>query len=148
MILFVDVILKQIFKMGRDFPWTRPKKCPCCGNWKVWGHGFVSTIFQGFDDPLLLKRYRCPSCGCIIKLRPLSHFSRFQSSKHTIRSALVYRITKDRWPPGSAGSRQRHWLCNLNRQIKAHLTEKWKDGLVAAFDRLMILRRIPVSRSI
>jgi len=123
--------------MGRDFPWSRPKKCPCCGNWKVWGHGFASTIFQGFDDPLLLKRYRCPSCGCIIKLRPLSHFSRFQSSKHTIRSALVYRITKDRWPPGSAGSRQRHWLCNLKRQMKAHLTEEWRDGLATAFDYLM-----------
>jgi len=55
---------------------------------------------------------------------------------------------KDRWPPGSAGSRQRHWLCNLKRQIKAHLTEEWKDGLVAAFDRLVTLGRIPVSRSI
>lgn len=148
MILFVDVILKQIFTMGRDFPWKRPEKCPCCGNWKVWGHGFVSTIFQGFDEPLLLKRYRCPACGGIIKLRPSSHFSRFQSSKHTIRSALVHRITTGRWPRGSAGSRQRHWLYNLKRQVKAHLTEEWKDGLAAAFDYLMSLGRIPVSRSI
>jgi len=28
------------------------------------------------------------------------------------------------------------------------LTEEWKDGLIAAFDRLMALGRIPVSRSI
>ena len=148
MILFVDVILKQIFTMGKDFPWTRPETCPCCGNWKVWGHGFVSTIFQGFDTPLLLKRYRCPACGCVVILRPSSHFSRFQSSKHTIRSAIVHRINTGRWPPGSARSRQRHWLCNLKRQLKAHLTEKWKDGLVAAFDYLLTLGRTPVSRSI
>ena len=66
----MDVILKKIFDMGKDFSWTRPEKCPCCGNWKVWRHGFASTLFQGFDSPLLLKRYRCPACVCIIKLRP------------------------------------------------------------------------------
>ena len=105
MILFVDVILKKIFDMGKDFSWTRPEKCPCCGNWKLWGH--ASTFFQGFDSPLLLKRYRCPACGCIIKLRPSTHFSRFQSSKHTIRSAIMHRINTGKWPSGSAKSRQR-----------------------------------------
>lgn len=148
MILFVDVILKEIVAMGKDFSWTKPAKCPCCGNWKVWGHGFVSTIFQGFDKPLLLKRYRCPACKCIITLRPSSHFSRFQSSKHTIRSALSHRINTGKWPSGSAGSRQRHWLYNLKRQAKALLTEEWKDGLIAAFDYIINLGKIPVSRSI
>lgn len=148
MILFVDVILKEIFTMGRNFPWKRPGKCPCCGNWKVWGHGFASTLFQGFDAPLLLKRYRCPACGCIIKIRPSSHFSRFQSSKHTIRSALVHRIDTGKWPIGSAKSRQRNWFHNLKRQAKAHLTEKWKNGLIAAYDYILNLGRIPVSWTI
>jgi len=48
MIHFVDVLLKDIFEMGREFPWKKPDKCPCCGNWKVWGHGFVSAFFHGF----------------------------------------------------------------------------------------------------
>jgi hypothetical protein len=148
MILFVDVILKKIFDMGKDFQWIRPEKCPCCGNWKIWGHGFASTLLQGFDSPLLLKRYLCPACRCIIKLRPSTHFSRFQSSKHTIRSAIMHRINTGKWPFGSARSRQRHWLCNLKRQVKAHLTEEWKNSLIAAFDYIVSLGRIPVSRSI
>jgi len=148
MILFVNVILKQIFVMGQNYPWTRPEKCPCCGNWKVWGHGFVRTLFQGYDTPLLLKRYRCPVCGCIIKLRPSSHFSRFQSSIHTIRSTLSNRIKNGTWPPGSAKSRQRYWLSNLKRQIHAHLTGVWQNQLMAAFDCLLSQGKIPVSRCI
>ncbi len=59
------------------------------------GHGFACTIFQGFDSSLLLKRYRCPTCGCIIKLRPSTHFSRFQSSKHTIRLNFQINATSE-----------------------------------------------------
>jgi len=30
---------------------------PSCANWKIWGHGYVQAIFEGFDVPLWLKRY-------------------------------------------------------------------------------------------
>jgi hypothetical protein len=148
MILFVDAILKKIFIMGRNYPWTRPEKCPCCGNWKVWGHGFARTLFQGFDTPLLLKRYRCPVCRCVIKLRPTTHFTRFQSSIHTIRSALTHRIKNGSWPSGSAKSRQRYWLSNLKRQVHAHLTGLWQPQLMDAFDYFLSKGKIPVSRAI
>jgi len=81
-------------------------------------------------------------------MRPASHFSRFQSSRKGIRSALVRRITHGKWPPDQFSGRMRHWLRNLKRQMKAHLTEKWKSGLMAAFDRLVAMGRVPVSRSI
>jgi hypothetical protein len=42
----------------------------------------------------------------------------------------------------------RHWLRNLKKQARAHLTERWKAGLIAAFDRLMELGKTPVSRAI
>jgi hypothetical protein len=146
MIHFVDVLLKDIFEMGREFPWKKPDKCPCCGNWKVWGHGFVSAFFHGFCCALWLKRYRCPACGCVIRMRPASHFSRFQSSRHTIRSTLLYRINAGRWPKDSCKSRQRHWLKNLKRQKTAWL--HWKAELSQAFDLLLDQGRVPVTSAI
>ena len=147
MIQFVDVVLKVIFSQGRNFLWQRPSECPRCAHWKVWGHGHVQGNFEGFSVPLWLKRYRCPECGCIIQMRPSSHFSRFQSSREVIRSVLARRISHGKWPPDHSG-RMRHWLRNLKRQMKAHLTEKWKSGLMATFDRLVAMGRVPVSRSI
>jgi len=148
MIQFVNVALKVIFAQGRNFLWQRPSECPRCANWKVWGHGHVQCNFEGFSVPLWLKRYRCPECGCIIQMRPSSHFSRFQSSREAIRSALAQRITHGKWPPGQFSGRMRHWLRNLKRQIRVHLTEKWKSGLMKAFDHLAAMGRVPVSRSI
>jgi len=148
MIQFVDVVLKVIFSQGRNFLWQRPSECPRCANWKVWGHGHVQCNFEGFSVPLWLKRYRCPECGCIIQMRPSSHFSRFQSSREVIRSVLAQRITHGKWPPGQFSGRMRYWLRNLRRQIRAHLTEKWKSGLMKGFDHLAAMGRVPVSRSI
>jgi hypothetical protein len=148
MIQFVDVVLKVIFSQGRNFLWQRPSECPRCTNWKVWGHGHVQRNFEGFSVPLWLKRYRCSECHCIIQMRPSSHFSRFQSSRKAIRYALVQRIIRGKWPPGQVSGRMRHWVRNLRLQIRAHLTEKWKSGLMKGFDRLVAMGHVPVSRSI
>jgi len=148
MIHFNNVKLKEIFDQGRNFPWERPSKCPKCSRWKVWGHGFILALFDGFSTPLWLKRYRCPDCKCIIQMRPASHFSRFQASRQIIRSALEERITHGKWVHGLCPSRMRHWLRNLRLQVRIHLTESWKAGLMAGFDRLVELGRIPVSSSI
>jgi len=40
----------------------------------------------------------------------------------------------------------RHWMANLARQAIAHLTETWKEGLIAAFGRLLAIGCVPVSR--
>jgi hypothetical protein len=40
----------------------------------------------------------------------------------------------------------RHWLANLKRHALAHLTASWKEGLIAAYDRLLDMRFVPVSR--
>ena len=148
MIQFVAVILKEIFKQERNFSWNRPPKCPKCDSFKVWGHGFVPAYFDCFEVPLLLKRYRCPDCGCVITMRPASHFSGFQSSRATIRSALQRRINHGRWPPDLSSARMRHWLSNLKRQIRAHLPQSWKSGLMVSYDRLLGMGKIPVSKSI
>ena len=147
MIDFVDVELKEIFEQGKNFPWVRPAACLKCHHYKVWGHGFVPRFFDGFVFCLYLKCYRCPLCSCVITSRPDTHFRRTRCCKETIRALLVLRITTDRWPPSSLPtSRMRIWLANLKRQALAHLASL-KESLIAAFDRLIVMRFVPVSRS-
>jgi predicted RNA-binding Zn-ribbon protein involved in translation (DUF1610 family) len=148
MILLVNIVLNDIFELGRDFIWPRPEKCPRCGNHKVWGHGFVQALFDGFDVPLLLKRYRCPDCGCVITMRPDTHFSRFQASIETIRSSLSGKIEEKKWLPGILKSRQRYWFNNLKKNIAAYLTNSWDKGIMAAFDYFHKKDKTPVSSSI
>jgi hypothetical protein len=125
MIIFSAVKLKELFKKERNYPWKKPQACPCCRSCTVWGHGFAEAIFDGFDRPLLLKLYRCPDCGCVIRLRPMN-----------------------RWLPGISRTRQCHWFRALKTRIKAYLTETWVEGVVAGFDYLLQLGQTPVSRSI
>lgn len=148
MIIFVSVLLKDIVEQQRDFVWKRPPCCPKCDHYKVWSHGFTERIFDGFNIPLLLKCYRCPCCGCVITMRPDTHFSRFQASKDKIFFSLSERLKTGRWPPVQSHSRYRHWLRNLKKQTKAHLTCTWDKGILAGFDYLVSIGRTPVSSSI
>jgi hypothetical protein len=145
MILCVDVLLKLISEQGRGYNWSRPSACPKCNHGKVWGHGFVRRLFDGFCHALLIKCYRCPECGCVMTLRPKTHFSRVQAPITKIREALASRLATDRWPPEGSPSRKRHWLNNLRRNITAWLTHTWDQGEVAGFDWLQALGIVPVS---
>ncbi len=149
MIKFAAVILKEIFNQGKKYPWPRPTSCPRCNSSRVWSHGYTTACFEGFDNPLFIKRYRCPDCGCVITMRPSTHFSRFQSSKETIRSSLQHKITSGRWPPDAKSrARMRHWLRNLKRQIKAILEFSWDSGIMAGYDKLLEMGKNPVSSAI
>jgi hypothetical protein len=148
MIIFSAVKLKELFKKERNYPWQKPNSCPCCNSCRLWGHGFAPAIFDGFIRPLLLKLYRCPDCGCVIRLRPTGYFKGFQASIETIRSSIVYKATSNRWLAGVQRTRQCHWFRFLCKRIKVYLTDTWSQGIVAGFDYLLQLGQIPVSRSI
>ena len=148
MVLFFPVALKILFRKGRNYAWPRPDGCPRCAHDSVWGHGFVAAIFDGYDQLLLLKLYRCPDCGCVIRLRPVRYFKRFQAPIETIRSSIAFKSTSNRWLPGISRSRQRHWYRSLFMRIKAYLTDIWCQGVVAGFDSLLRVGQSPVSRSI
>ena len=148
MILPVSVNLKEIEEKGRDFPWNRPEECLRCHGRRLWGHGFVTAIFDGFKGCLLLRRYRCPFCGCVIRLRPEGYFKRFQASKRVIRFHIVTRFHTGKWVPGFSSARGRHWLRGLKRQVMAHLGMQWMSDLLKAFDLLREMGNIPVSRRI
>jgi len=148
MIIFVKVKLKKIFKKKRNYSWSRPKSCPRCNDYKVWGHGYAQAIFDGYNEPLLLKLYRCPVCGCVIRLRPLGYFKRFQTKIRIIRSCISHKEKHNKWLSGIPPTRQRHWLRALQRRIKAYLSDTWSEGLLKAFDHFMTLGHVPVTRSI
>jgi hypothetical protein len=147
MIWFVAVDLKRIHEQGRKFSWPRPPCCLRCNNWKTWGHGYVERYFDGFATTLHLKCYRCPVCGCVITIRPKSHFTRIHSSKETVRYHLSHRLKLGRWPPSSLSrSRLRHWLYNLKRRVQAFLTASWHRGLWSGFETLLSQGQTPVAR--
>jgi len=148
MIIFCAVKFKDLFKKERDYPWQKPETCPRCNSQRLWGHGFAKAIFDGYDQPLLLKLYRCPDCCCVIRLRPKEYFKRFQSPVETIRASITLKATSHRWLPGISRTRQGHWFRSLKKRIKAYLTDTFVDGVVAGFDCLLQLGQIPVSRSI
>lgn len=148
MIVSFLVSIKELVAKGRDFPWPRPKVCPRCDGNRVWGHGFVTAFFDGFADQVLLRRYRCPDCRCVIRMRPSGFFKRFQASIDAICSSIAYRLEKGRWPPGSSRTRQGHWLRSLYRKTFAHRGQESKSRLLQGFDFLVRMDEIPVSRCI
>ena len=146
MIIFSVVKLKELFEKERNYLWQKPDNCPCCNSYRLWGHGFADALFDGYQRPLLLKLYRCPDCGCVIRLRPQGYFKRFQAPVETIRSSIDCKSATNRWLPGISRSRQCHWFRALKKRIKAYLTDTWRQGIVAGFDCLLQLGQTPVSR--
>lgn len=143
MIYFVSAMLKDIFALGKDFPWERPAICPRCGHYRLWGHGFVQRYFRGFPSCLFLKCYRCPACHCVLTTRPDSHFSRIRTSKEMIRNHIEHRQAVEHWPRSDLlRSNLRYWWNNLTRRVRAFLTNSWNEGFLVAFDQLPT----PVSR--
>ena len=148
MVIFFPCKLKQLFILGRNYPWRKPEQCPRCSGVRLWGHGFVPAYFDGYNQSFSLKRYRCPDCGCVIRLRPKGYFKRFQASIGAIRSSIVSKACKNEWIAGIGKSRQRHWFSALCKRIKAYLTNTWSHGIVAGFEHLLQSGQAPVSRAI
>jgi hypothetical protein len=148
MILPVVAVLKEIYEKGRDYLWPRPQTCPCCKARRPWGHGFVLAYFDELNAGVFLRRYRCPQCGCVIRLKPEGYFKRFQSSVQTIRTAIRNRLERQRYPDAISRTLQAHWLRALKRKARAYLGDRFEHDLIEAFDRLCEMGKIPVSRSI
>jgi len=149
LILPIDLCVKTLKKLGRDYPWKRPERCPRCGGVRVWGHGFVGAYFdEAGTEPVVLKRYRCPACGVVIRMRPSGYFRRIQARIAEIRRCLWHRIGKGRWPPRSNPARQRHWLRGLRRQVLAHVGMSWAERLEEGFEELLRRGICAVSRSV
>jgi hypothetical protein len=108
LLVVTDASVEEIASEGRKFNWKRP----CCpaGCPKVWGHGFVQRIFQGFAAALLLKRWRCPTCRKVITMMPPGFWPRYQTPVATIGAAIVGRFEHRGWLPDVSRQRGGHWL--------------------------------------
>jgi hypothetical protein len=148
MIIFVKVKLKHIFREGKNYGWPRPELCLRCHAGRLWGHGYVPAYFDGFYQPVYLKRYRCPTCGCVIKLKPAGYLKRFQARTDIIRASISCRLKKGCWLPGVSRSRQNHWFKALLRKVRACLGDRWNRCVLEAFDLLIVRGQNPVSRSL
>ena len=146
MIIFVCANLNEIFDQGRKFKWIKPCNCPRCGSVRLWGHGFVMAYFDEFVHGLLLRRFRCPDCKCIIRMKPKGYFPHLRASIAKIRTCLSARLFSGNWFKDLSGSRQRHWLSALKRKTVAFFGNGAE--LMEAFDRLIKMGQIPVSRAI
>lgn len=146
MISAIPVKLKEVFEQGKSYVWQRPKLCPHCRQSHVWGHGFVLAFFDGFLKGIYLRRWRCPECGCIIRMKPAGYFNRFWTSAEVIRQDLSHRIKTGKWPRGHADSRRRHWMKALMQNIQLYLGNQFITDLITGFDILVDQGRIPVSR--
>ena len=93
MVIFVSVKLKDLFKKERNYPWTRPASCPRCNDYKVWGHGYAQAIFDGYNEPLLLKLYRCPVCAALSGFDLVDILNVFRQKLR--RSVPAYSIKKN-----------------------------------------------------
>jgi hypothetical protein len=147
MILSVPAKLKEIYEKGRKYLWPRPQSCPCCHGSRLWGHGYVAAYFDDFVEALFVRRYRCPECGCVIRLKPEGIWKRFRASIETIRSCIRHRIETGHYLPLCSRTRQGHWLRALKRKASAYGGDTLSHDLVEAFERLAKMGKIPVGRS-
>jgi hypothetical protein len=149
LILFMDLCVKTLSRLGRHYPWQRPERCPRCRGVRVWGHGFVPAYFdQAGSECVFLKRYRCPECRAVIRVRPSGYFKRIQASVVAVRQLVMDRLATGRWPPKSNPARQRHWLRALKRQVRAHLGMSYEERLAQGYEELLRRGICAVSRSV
>lgn len=114
----------------------------------VWGHGFAERYFDGFPGALVLRRYRCPHCGCVHTLRPQGYLPRHQAPASEIVHEVCHRVCTGRWDRGSPRSRERrrHWLRSLKRNIALFLGASWGPDLLEGFFQLLHAGKIPFQR--
>jgi hypothetical protein len=106
------------------------------------------AYFDEYPRGLFLRRFRCPGCGCVIRLRPKGYFERFQASIQRIYACLRRRLVEGRYEAGFSRSRQRHWLRALQRQVAAYLGEGFRSRLLEGFSALVQRGQVPVAGGI
>ncbi len=97
LLLYCRVDVKGLFELGKRYPWPRPQRCPRCEGMRLWGHGYAARYFEGFMEPLWVKRYRCPECQAVHTYRPDQYFERYRYSVVDVVMSLLNKIIHGRW---------------------------------------------------
>lgn len=128
-LIFTDASVDDIVAAGKAFKWERP----CCPNGcrKVWGHGHVTRYLAALV--VLLRRFRCPTCGIVITMVPAGFCRRYQTAGAEMVAALTTRLRHRGWPPGVPRQRAGHWL---RKFLAICRMDYWED------DPLLVLARL------
>jgi hypothetical protein len=106
-----------LLEKQKKYPWIRPKSCPCCKSKRLWGHGYTLRYFDEIDDPVPLKRWRCPDCGAVHTIRPTTYSEGFSSLKTTHFKSISEKISRGRWLSDISRQKQQYWYKGFKRQI-------------------------------
>lgn len=144
MVIPVVVDVNQVAALGKKFPWKKPSACPKCGG-SLWWHGFVLAYLACLVEAVFFRRLFCPLCRSVHRLRPNSHWRRFQSSIATIEETITHRQAHSTWRPDLPRPRQRQWWRRLMRKSLLCLTLSFVGSRHEAFLALIEAGAIPVS---
>jgi hypothetical protein len=144
LVIHVSINVNQLAALGREFLWPPKPPCPAC-NQPLWWHGFVLAYLACFAQAVFLRRLYCPHCGAVHRLRPDSHWRRFQSPIATIEEVIAHRQGRGRWRPDLPRPRQRQWWRRLRRKTSVCLGLCFAGTLLDAFAALVRVGVLPVS---
>ena len=65
--------------------------------------------FDGIENALWMKRWRCPDCRAVHTMRPDSHWRGFWADRATIIASLESKEYDDRWLSRLCRERQQYW---------------------------------------
>ena len=102
--------------LGKSYPWPRPPCCPRCEGRRLWGHGYVGRYFDGLDERLPMKRWRCVDCGAVHTMRPASHWRGFWATIALILESLGGKLAGHSWLATVSRQRQQYWWRGFQRQ--------------------------------
>lgn len=144
MVIFVDIDVNQLATLGKNFLWLKPSVCPKCGG-HLWWHGFVLAYLACLADAVFFRRLFCPHCNSVHRLRPSSHWRRFQSSTTTIEQVIAHRQYNARWCLDLPRPRQRQWWRRLKKKSLLCLGLSFVGSLFDSFLALIGSGAIPVN---
>jgi hypothetical protein len=78
----------------------------------------VQRYFEGYTQPLWVKRFRCPDCHIVYTLRPDLFYPGFRYSLWTILSSLMTRIVHHRFMSCLPRQNQQYWYKGLLLQAQ------------------------------
>ncbi len=114
----------------------------------MWGHGYVICYFDTYKEGICIKRFRCPECRAVIRIRPKGYFPRFQSPVKTILKSISLKESKNKWIKGISRSRQLHWIKGLYRRVCAVYGHTYPYSLTRALSDFLAIGIAGVSRAI
>lgn len=124
LILHFAVDVKSLYEQGKRYPWEPPDRCPRCKGIRLWGHGYVPRYFEGFSEPLWVKRFRCPDCTAVHTCRPDSFFDRYRYPVIAVLASLLEKIVHGRWLRWIRRQNQLWWYRSVTKWLSKQRTVK------------------------